>query len=464
MLIRKVLVLLLLLPAMATQAADKVKPWMMADWENPTPRLADAGISPKDVVDSIGPRLMLFSHAPREVSLPGAKGLRRFQGARFVSAVARVDLPAATLRRRLQDFSSYKNLFPMLTQSEVMALDSRKVLARYRVEIPLPALATITVDFRIRHNIEADGSVSALLIDGRAESLIAMLGGMTDELADQPVLSRWEVLPVDARRSLLVFTYWDRIELKSYFARKLMEAYPEMRVVGPYMVAAGAAEAVHRNFVSPQQVSQDIIPPGMASLAGARHFMNDLSQYGAVVLLEPEMVLSPTLKTTPLRYSSVATRLRAETDAARRQATQYARLPDVIKEIKSVDVRDRGQQVDLGLEVSAGLLMLRFSLDLDVRNTWVSPERLEFRRTRGNLAQLRGASEWYALGDSGDTLMLISAAHELGEDAPLLLRLAHRIVDSVPYGDTLGGMAAQLVVMERMRPWIEAHANASEIP
>ncbi|MDQ8037991.1 MAG: hypothetical protein REI12_11260 [Pedobacter sp.] len=461
-LLRIVSLLLFLLASPVALAAAKIAPWMMADWENPAPHLADAGINPKDVADSIGPRLMLFSHAPRDISIPGTKGARRFSGARFVSAVAKVDLPAATLRRRLQDFASYKSLFPMLTQSEVMALDARKVVARYRVEIPLPALATVTVDFRIRHNIETDGSVSALLLDGRAESLIAMLGGMTDELADQPVLSRWEALPIDARRSVLVFTYWDRIELKSFFARKLMEAYPELRVVGPYMVAAGAAEAVHRNFVSPQQVNQDIVPPGVTSLAGARYFMNELSRNGAVVFLEPEMVLAPTLKTTPLRYSSVATRLRTSPAAARKQATQYAQLPTVIKEIKSVDVQDRGQQVDLGLDVSAGLMMLRFSLDLDVRNTWVSPDRLEFRRTRGNLAQLRGASEWHALGD--DTLMLTSAAHELGEDAPLLLRLAHRIVDSVPYGDTLGGMAAQLVIMERMRPWIEAHANVSEAP
>lgn len=460
--LRIVALLFLMLSSSGVMAAAKIAPWMMADWENPAPHLADAGIAPKDVADSIGPRLMLFSHAPRDVSLPGAKGSRRFTGARFVSAVARVDLPAPTLRRRLQDFAGYKNLFPMLTQSEVMALDARKVVARYRVEVPLPALATVTVDFRIRHNIEADGSVSALLLDGRAESLIAMLGGMTDELSDQPVLSRWEVLPIDAKRSLLVFTYWDRIELKSFFSRKLTEAYPELRVVGPYVVAAGAAEAVHRSFVSPQQVSQDIVPPGMASLAGARFFMNELSRHGAVVFLEPEMVLAPTLKTTPLRYSSVATRLRASPAAARKQATQYAQLPEAIKEIKSVEVQDRGQQVDLGLDISAGLLMLRFSLDLDVRNTWVSPERLEFRRTRGNLAQLRGASEWHAVGD--DTLMLTSAAHELGPDAPLLLRLAHRIVDSVPYGDTLGGMAAQMIIMERMRPWIEAHANASAAP
>ncbi len=463
MLTRTVLTFLLLLPVMAAEAASaKIAPWMMADWESPAPRLADAGLNPKDVADSLGPRLMLFSHAPRDISLPGARGLRRFSGVHFVSAVARVDLPAATLRRRLQDFASYKSLFPMLTQSEVMALDVRKVVARYRMEIPLPALATITVDFRIRHNIDADGSVTALLLDGRAESLIAMLGGMTDELADQPVLSRWEALPVDARHCLLVFTYWDRIELKSFFARKMMEAYPELRVVGPYMVAAGAAEAVHRNFVSPQQVNHDLPPPGMAALSGARFFMNELTRHGAVVFLEPEIVPAPTLKAMPLRYSSVATRVHAPSSEARRLSTQYARLPEIIKEIKSVKVDDRGQQADLGLDVSAGMLMLRFSLDLDVRTSWASPERLEFQRTRGNLAQLRGASEWHAL--DSDTLMLTSAAHELGDEAPLLLRLAHRIVDKVPYGDTLGGMAAQMVIMERMRPWIETHAQASETP
>lgn len=462
-LMRCLFLLLLMLPmSISAQAADKITPWMMADWESPAPHLADAGISPKDVADSIGPRLMVFSHAPRDISLPGSKGARRFAAARFVSAVAKVDLPAATLRRRLQEFSGYKNLFPTLTQSEVMALDVRKVLARYRVEIPLPALATITVDFRVRHNIEADGSISSLLIDGRSESLIAMLGGMTDELADQPVVSRWEALPIDARHSLLVFTYWDRFELKSYFSRKLMEAYPEMRVVGPYMIAAGATEAVHRNFVSPRQVSQDIVPPGSTVLASARFFMHELSRNGAVVLLEPEIVLAPSLKATPLRYSSVAMRIQSTPEAARRQATAYARLPEVIKELKAVKVDDRGQQVDLGLDVSAGIMLLRVSLDLDVRNTWVAPERLEFRRTHGNLAQLRGASEWHALdervpGDTAQTLMITSAAHELGEDAPLLLRLAHRIVDEVPFADTLGGMAAQLVVMQRMKPWIEAN-------
>lgn len=459
---RILLLLLMLLAAGPGFAAAKITPWMLADWENPAPHLADIGLKPKEIVDSIGQRMLLFPHPAREISIPGEKGPRRFTGAKFISAVSRVDLPAATLRRRMQDFSGYKHLFPMLTDSDVMALDGRKVVARYRLEIPLPALATIVVDFRIKHTIEADGSISALLIDGRAESLIAMLGGVTDELADQPVVSRWEILPVDARRSLLVFTYWDRVELKSFFARKFMEEYPEIRVVGPYIVAAGAAESIHRNFVSPVIVNKEIDPPGMEALAGMRYLINTLSKNGTVAVLEPEMAVGSPQKVAPLRYSALATRLHATPAVSRKLATQYASLPDVIKELKSVSVNDRGRQVDLGLDVRFAFMLLRFSLDLDVLNNWVTPDRLEFRRTAGNLAQMRGASEWYAVEGTEDTLMLTAAAHELGEDAPLLLRLAHRIVERVPYGDTLGGMAAHMVVMERMRPWIEKKAGSEK--
>lgn len=305
----RIFILLLMLAAAGQSfAAAKIKPWMLADWENPAPHLADTGLKPTEIVDAIGQRMLLFPHPARDISIPGEKGPRRFAQARFITAVSRVDLPAATLRRRMQDFSGYKHLFPMLTDSDVMALEGRKVVARYRIEIPLPALATISVDFRIKHTIEADGSISALLIDGRAESLIAMLGGVTDELADQPMVSRWEVLPVDARRSLLVFTYWDRVELKSYFARKFMAEYPEVRVVGPYIVAAGAAEAIHRNYVSPVIVNKELEPPGMEALASMRYLMSTFSKNGTVAVLEPELAVGSPQKVTPLRSGNALAR------------------------------------------------------------------------------------------------------------------------------------------------------------
>lgn len=447
---------LLVVPA---QAADKILPWMMADWSNPTPHLADLDIAPREYATAIGKRLVMFSHPARTITIPAARGPRSFSGARFVTAVARVDLPAQTMRRRMQDFTGYKHLFPMLTASDVLTLDGKNLVARYRVEIPLPALATFTVDFRIKHTLESDGSISALLIDGKAESLIAMLGGISDELADQPALSRWEFVPLNDKQSLLVFTYWDRLELKSYFARKFMQEYPELQTVGPYMVAAGAAESIHRNFVSAVPVSAEVAPLGMEPLAKMQSLLERLSPHGHVVVMEPEQSVAPGLKVAPLRYVSMATRIQAPVTSSRRLATSYGRLPEVLKEVKRISANDRGRLVDLDLTVKFAFMVIRFTMDLDVLNTWVTPDRLEFRRTAGDIAQLRGASEWHPVTGSTDTLMLISVAHEVGEEAPFILRMAHKIADRIPYIDPLASLAVQMVVMERMKPWIEKNAT-----
>lgn len=51
--------------------------------------------------------------------------------------------------------------------------------------------------------------------------------------------------------------------------------------------------------------------------------------------------------------------------------------------------------------------------------------------------------------------MLSAAAHEIGDEAPLVLRLAHRIVEQIPFAEALASMAVQIVMMERMKPWVE---------
>lgn len=455
---RLLLGLCCLLPLQDLQAAAKLAPWMLADWHSPAPHFADLGLNPRALGAALGPRLLLLPHAPRDITLPGHSGLRAFKQARFISAIANVDMPAATLRRRLQDVSDYKNLFPLLTQSEALHLDGRQVVARYRVELPLPAMGSFTVDFRVKQVVEPDGSISALLLDGQAESLVAMLGGATDELADQPVLARWEVLPLTRGQSLLVFTYWDRVELKSFFARKIMEAYPELKVVQAYMVSLSAAEAIRRRFVQAPPVQPGQAPMGFVSLAPLQKLLSRFSGYGQVAVIEPETLPAPGVQPAPLRYVSVINRLHMSAAQARDFSTRYQRLPAVLKEMQLHALHERGRDVDLDLTLRIAVLLIRFSIDLNLQTFWLSPMRLEFKRQAGELAQVWGAAEWQDVAGSQDSLMLVSAAHEVGPEAPLLVRMAHSLVDRLPYIDQLGSLIVQMVAMERMRPWLEQQA------
>lgn len=290
-----------------------------------------------------------------------------------------------------------------------------------------------------------------------------MLGGMTDELADQPVLTRWEFLPIDANRSLLVFTYWDRVDLKSYFARKFFEEYPELKSVGPYVVAAGAVESIRRNYsLSTRQAALPGVP-GWQSWTRLQPLLDRLSVHGQIGLLEPEPPTTVNQKSRPLRYAAVGMRMDAPPALASRLSTIYERVPEVQKELRKIRVQDRGKEVDLGLDLRFGVLVIRFSMDMDLQVVWESPERLVFRRTRGGLAQLDGAAEWRPTQSGDDTLMFTAAAHEIGSEAPLVLRLAHKIVEQIPFAESLGSMAVQMVALERLKPWLEREAAASRL-
>lgn len=445
---------LVILSLFSSTAFAAVPAWMLAPWDSPAPHLKDLGYEPTALAKSIDRRLVVLAHAPRDITVPSAKGARFFPKARFVSAVSRVDIPAATLRRRLQNFTDYRSLFPLVTQSTVEAMEGNNVVSRYRVEIPLPALGNFTIDVRVKNKIEEDGSISVMLLDGKAESLLAILGGATDELAGQPVVIRWEVVPVSARQSLLVMTYWDQVRLKSFFARKIDEIYPELNTIRPYMVAAGSAEALHRLFSNTVLSTQEAAPPGKSSFDSLNAVLAEGVKNGPALILEPEQVVLSGKK-SPLRYATVAYPIAASVPLSRTLSTRYSRLVESQKELKNITVKERERGADLGLEITVSILLLRISVDLDLATNWEDTDRLEFHRTAGQIARLRAAAEWHPLQDEQNTLMFVTIGHELGNDAPFFLRMAHRITEQVPYADTLGMALVQMVAMERMKKWVE---------
>lgn len=445
------------LAAFSSHAADNPAPWMLANWTSEAPRLRDLGLSAPEVATAVDQHVLSFAHPLRSVSVPGPKGLRRYPAVRFVSSVARIDLPAPALKAILFDVHRTPDFSRLITGTKLIASDGRNAVARYRVEVPLPVLS-VKAEFRIKHLIE-DDSVSSLLLDGHAKSLLAMLGGMTEDLSEQPGLSRIEVLPVDEGRSLVVVTGWSDFQPTSWFTKLAFKEYPEIRVVLPYVGTAAVAEAI-RHRLNPALPRQEEATPGLTQLARLRPLIERLSAHGAVALLHPRYNdLDPAYKNPALRYVSVASRVAVPAERARQLSTTYPRLPEVFREIRRLDSAPRPDGADLDLRLRVGVSVLTIPFDLRTRTTWASPNRLEFQSTAGDLERFQGAAEWWPRGN--DSLMFVSAGFLLGDDAPFFARMAHRIVKDVPYADELAALAAQLVAMVRMAPWLERKAGSA---
>lgn len=433
-------------------AATPLAPWMQADWTSDAPHLRDTGIDPQQAGAAIGKRLLLVRLPPRTTNLPGEGGPRQFRDARYVVGLARIDLSADKARRLLQDFSSYKNFIPLMTEAEVLAAQGNNVVTRYRLEMPLP-IANFVVDFRVKNKIDADGSITSTLIDGQAESVLAMIGGVTDSLKNQPSSVRWEIFPLDKFHSLVAFTFWDQVNFDNWIARQIKKVYPEMGEVTPYIATLGVLEGLRSRYSLPEFVHESHQAPGYADLGGLQNTVERMSSNGAAVVLYPEPALRNPDADGYLRYVTVVNHVRAPLATARTLSTNYPRLPEAFPELKHVQTGTQGNGTVLDLHLRVGIKVLGFPLDVSLLNQWANPNRLEYQRLRGQMQELYGACEWRPEGPA-DTLMVTSAANVLGDEAPWLLRMFHHMTSEVPYAGEISMMVVQQVALMRLDDWM----------
>jgi len=448
--LNKLLILIVILTIPVARAMPPPEPWMRADWTPSAPRFHDSGLDPQALGNALGHRLLAFRWPAQTTVLPGAGGPHTFANAQYVSAVARLDIPARQGLRLLHDFDNYKNLFPLMTESSVEAQDGRNVITRNRIELPLP-VASFKMDFRVKNRIEDDGSVASMLVDGQASSALAMLGGASESLRDQPSLSRAEIIPLDAGHCLIVFTWWERYELTSWIALMVQREYPEIVELTPYIAVAGALEAIREKYSFPDDSRETTSPPEYSDFNGLQNIVERYSAWGPVVILHPEPGLHAP-GSSYLRYVSVAGRLHRSLDDSRRQLTSYSRLPEALPEIRKVSASPQGQDTDLALQLHIGLSVIGFPLDLGLHNHWNNPARLDFTRTSGDLARLYGSCEWQAEGQ--DTLLIATSADSIDQHAPWLLGMFHHMIEQVPYAGEITLMVVQEIALLRLEKWV----------
>lgn len=433
------LLMLFLLPLPALAAV-----YGLNDWQNPAPHGLDPFKgNPAALADLAADTVILYPHPPRDFTLEVKGKLKSYRNQQFVSAAVVLPVPAAAVAQTVRSYTGYAAFFPKTTLSQLKQQSGPHSLMHYHVRIDLPMpFPNVSEDILAQHTVEADGSVSARLIEAPMD-----VG-----------LARYEWFPLDARRTLLVFTTWTDLNSASFMLRTILHAFPDIRIAVPYVGNGFLAEAF-RNRLAPSPVpAADTLPaiPPLQDLAWTpdrKQRLSGLLDQGEVAFIHPPVwIRGAADKPTDLRFITAIGRVAAPVDVTRQMTTDFARYPKIFPQVRKVKIHPtQNSGFDMDMKLGIGLGFLSLPVNISISHNWSKDRSLLFKSFGGDLEQIQGYWRWEE-ATVNSTTMLLHSAGKVGEHPPHFLKLAKYL----PYNDFLPTMGAQLISLRKLERWVAA--------
>lgn len=410
---------------------------LLPDCPNPTPTLAETGMSPAALADLAGDRLLLFSLPPRDITVPARGIMRTYKAAVFRGSALVLPVAAERVRKHLHDYTAYAAHIPNTESVTVVAAEGLHTLVEYRHVFKLSMLTTST-RLQLQHTQEADGSLSAVLVEGDADAAV----------------SRWQIVALDEKRTLLVYFNWADIASINLLINVLLKAQPDMAVAAPYGAAFVAMEALRKAFMpdAAAPAAQDLPsrPVVPAFPAFAEHaLLARLAAVGPVALVDAGQWLCRDGVVLKQRFVAVGNAVATDLATAFRQSQRFDCYPQFFPLAQKAVSKPRKEGFSVDWQVGIGFGF--FSLGVRYRLAYMqsSETALSFHQEEGDLTHIDGEWCWQSLG-AGQALGALTIGNHIGEQAPLVLRFARHF----PYHDILAGLYMGLAGMPRLARWI----------
>lgn len=443
--------LLLLLNLLFLSAAQAAV-YGLNDWRNPAPHgLAPFQGNAAAVADLAADTVVLYPHPAADFTLEVKGKPRLYRNQQFVSAAVVLPVPVETVAQTVRTYTGYAAFFPKTTLSQLKQQSGPHTLMKYhvRVDLPMP-FPNVSEDILAQHTVEADGSVSARLIEAPMD-----VG-----------LARYEWFPLDARRTLLVFTTWTDLNSASFMLRTILRAFPDIRIAVPYVGNGFLAEAF-RNRLAPSPLpaaaALPAIPP-MQELQwtpGRKQILAGLLTQGEVAFIHPPVwIRGAADKPTDLRFITAIGRVNAPLDITRQMTTDFARYPKIFSQVRKVKIHPtQNSGFDMDMKLGIGLGFLSLPVNISLSHSWSKDRSLFFKSFGGDLEQIQGYWRWEE-ASVNSTTMLLHSAGEVGDHPPHFLKLAKYL----PYNDFLPTMGAQLISLRKLERWVAANQPGAVQP
>lgn len=408
------------------------------NWQNPTPTLAETGLDPQALARLAGGRLLLFSLPPRDIAVLVRGEPRTYKAAVFRGSALVLPVPADTVRQHLRDYAAYAAHIPNTDTVEVKSSSGSQALVEYRHVFRL-SMMTVGTRLLLQHTQEADGSLSAWLVEGDADAAV----------------SRWQIVALDAERTLVVYFNWADIASMNLLINMLLKAQPDMAVAAPYGAAFVAIEALRRAFMpddtvapAPEHLPEQPFIPAFPALR-EHALLPGLAAAGPIVFVDAGQWLCRDGDVHRQRFVAVGGAVGIPLEQAFRHSLRFDAYTEFFPLAQKVVVKPRSEGFAVDWQVGIGLGFFSLGVHYRLAYTQTAAHTLQFHQEEGDLAHIDGEWHWQAL-DQNNALGALTVSNHIGKRPPLVLRFAQQF----PYHDILAGIYMGLMGMQRMSQWM----------
>lgn len=416
-----------------------------ADWRNPTPTLAESGIDADALARLAGDRLLLFSLPARDIEAPVRGTLRRYERVTFRGSAVVVPASAEKIRARLLDFAGYVTLIPNTTRAQILQHADMRTQAEYVHTFHL-SMMTIHTRLRLQHVREADGSLSAWLMDGDADAAV----------------SRWEIVPLGRDRSLIVYFNWADIASTNLVLQMLLKAQPDLALAAPYGAAFVAMDAMRSAFTpatpAPAACPEQPVVPAFPRVQ-EHPLLATLAASGPLALVDEGQWVRRDDETYRQRFVAVGSHVDAPLSSAYQHSIRFERYPEFLPLVLKATNKGKGEQLSVDWSYGIGLGFFSMGVQYRLGYQQVGPSTLRFRREAGDIAWIDGEWDWQQL-DANRCLGAMTIGYRIGPQPPLVLRFARHL----PHHDVIGGLYIGLTSMQRLGDWLPRQHAAGTAP
>lgn len=371
--------------------------------------------------------IMVYSHPAQALDVPGKKGTRHYNNARFSSAAVIVPARPEQIKQLLTQYSGYVGLFPTLTKATLLEQAGNVTQMKYHIHVPVPIpILNFNEDAILQHQVSGN-SIQTLIVDSPI----------------QYGMGKFEWFPIDSSHTLVTLTQWGDLDKpKGFLVSTILKAIPEVKQGIPQSIDTFVLETLKRKFA----------PDGKLPMQGPRQLPYKKLQQNEIQLVQqlnarsgnPVMFIHRPVnmpysnRAEPLQFVSTYATLRAPVARSVQVLGSPANFKNMFSQVSKVELKPLSNQSTEALvtvKVGLGVIAIPFRINLRYYNE--PQNRLYYQANGGDIEYMQGQMQFSALSNQQTFLSMTSAA-KIGDNAPFLLKIGK----SLPYSEllpTVGG-------------------------